>query len=69
MSRAERLLKLVQVLYRHRQPVSGAALADTLGVNLHTLYRDIASLQAQGPRSRASPASAMSCDRASSCRL
>lgn len=48
MSRAERLLKMTQVLYRHRQPVSGAALAGTLGISLRTLYRDIASLQAQG---------------------
>lgn len=48
MSRAERLLQLMQVLRRHRAPVSGAALADELGVSLRTLYRDIASLQAQG---------------------
>lgn len=48
MSRAERLLQLTQVLYRHRRPVSGAVLAETLGVSLRTLYRDIASLQAQG---------------------
>jgi len=48
MSRAERLLDLIQILRRHRQPVSGQALAAELGVSLRTLYRDIASLQAQG---------------------
>lgn len=48
MSRAERLLELMQVLRRRREPASGAALAQELGVSLRTLYRDIASLQAQG---------------------
>jgi predicted DNA-binding transcriptional regulator YafY len=48
MSRAERLLGLMQVLRRHRRPVSGASLARELGVSIRTLYRDIASLQAQG---------------------
>jgi predicted DNA-binding transcriptional regulator YafY len=48
MSRAERLLALMQVLRRQRAPVGGAALAQELGVSLRTLYRDIASLQAQG---------------------
>lgn len=48
MSRAERLLDLMQILRRHRQPVSGTALASELGVSLRTLYRDIATLQGQG---------------------
>jgi predicted DNA-binding transcriptional regulator YafY len=48
MSRAERLLELMQNLRRRRAPVAGSALADELGVSLRTLYRDIASLQAQG---------------------
>src|SRR5579862_9911158 len=48
MSRAQRLLDLIQVLRRHRRPVTGAALASEVGVSLRTLYRDIASLQAQG---------------------
>lgn len=48
MSRAERLLDLIQVLRRHRNPVSGRHLAQEMGVSLRTLYRDIASLQAQG---------------------
>ena len=48
MARSERLLALLQILRRHRRPVSGAALAGELGVSIRTLYRDIASLQAQG---------------------
>jgi predicted DNA-binding transcriptional regulator YafY len=48
MSRAERLLELMQALRRRRAPVAGAALAEELGVSLRTLYRDIAALQAQG---------------------
>jgi predicted DNA-binding transcriptional regulator YafY len=48
MSRSERLLKLLQVLRSHRRPVSGHSLAGELGVSIRTLYRDIASLQAQG---------------------
>ena len=48
MSRAERLLELMQVLRRHRRPVSGATLSRELGISLRTLYRDIASLQSQG---------------------
>ncbi len=50
MSRAERLLDLIQMLRRHRRPVSGRSLAAELGISLRTLYRDIASLQAQGAR-------------------
>jgi len=48
MSRSERLLHLLQVLSRYRRPVRGQALAEELGVSIRTLYRDIASLQAQG---------------------
>jgi len=48
MSRSERLLALLQALRRRRRPVSGGALAEELGVSLRTLYRDIASLKAQG---------------------
>lgn len=48
MSRAVRLLDLVQLLRRRRHPVSGDVLARELGISLRTLYRDIASLQAQG---------------------
>lgn len=48
MSRASRLLDLLQLLRRHRHPVSGADLAASLKISLRTLYRDIATLQAQG---------------------
>ena len=48
MARSERLLELIQALRRHRQPVSGAALAEELGVSLRTIYRDIQTLIGQG---------------------
>ncbi len=48
MSRSERLLDLLQVLRRHRRPVTGLTLAGETGVSIRTLYRDIAALQAQG---------------------
>ena len=48
MSRSERLLDLIQILRRHRRPVSGQALAAETGVSIRTLYRDIATLQGQG---------------------
>ena len=48
MSRTARLLDLLQHLRRHRHAVSGAQLATDLGISLRTLYRDVATLQAQG---------------------
>jgi predicted DNA-binding transcriptional regulator YafY len=48
MSRAQRLLDLIQVFRRHRRPVTGATLAEEVGVSLRTLYRDIETLKAQG---------------------
>jgi len=48
MSRSERLLELLQSLRRYRLPVSGKKLAQDLQISIRTLYRDIASLQAQG---------------------
>jgi predicted DNA-binding transcriptional regulator YafY len=48
VSRSSRLLDLIQLLQSHRRPVSGQVLADSLGISLRTLYRDIATLQAQG---------------------
>ena len=48
MSRSARLLDLLQLLRRHRHAVSGSAIAGELGISLRTLYRDIATLQAQG---------------------
>src|ERR1700689_3743944 len=50
MSRTERLLDLLQILRRHRSPITGPALAVELGVSLRTLYRDIATLRGQGAR-------------------
>ncbi|WP_248448712.1 helix-turn-helix transcriptional regulator [Sinorhizobium meliloti] len=55
MSRSERLLDLMQVLRRYRQPVSGRRLAEETGVSLRTLYRDIASLQARGAHIEGEP--------------
>lgn len=48
MTRTQRLFDLIQTLRRYRYPVSGKRLAEELGVSLRTLYRDIATLQAQG---------------------
>lgn len=48
MSRAARLLDLMQALRRRRAPVAGETLARELGVSLRTLYRDIGTLRAQG---------------------
>jgi predicted DNA-binding transcriptional regulator YafY len=48
MSRASRLLDLLQLLRRHRYPVPGAILAEDLGISLRSLYRDINTLRAQG---------------------
>ena len=48
MSRAARLLDLLQLLRNRRQPITGPALARELGISIRTLYRDIATLQAQG---------------------
>ena len=38
----------MQLLRRHTRPVSGALIASDLQISLRTLYRDIATLQAQG---------------------
>jgi len=48
MSRAARLLDLLQLLRNRHQPVTGPDLAREIGVSIRTLYRDIATLQAQG---------------------
>src|SRR6266705_6358930 len=48
MSRAQRLLDLIQALRGCRRPISGAVLAEALGISLRTLYRDIETLNAQG---------------------
>ncbi|MGF6562439.1 putative DNA-binding transcriptional regulator YafY [Erwinia aphidicola] len=48
MSRAQRLLDLLQILRNHRFPVTAQHLASQLSVSCRTLYRDIATLQQQG---------------------
>lgn len=48
MSRSRRLLELVQLLRRHRFPVTAAKLAEELKVSVRTLYRDIETLRAEG---------------------
>lgn len=55
MARSERLLDLLQVLRRHRRPVTGEALARETGVSIRTLYRDIAALQARGAHIEGEP--------------
>lgn len=48
MPRADRLLRLVQVLRRYRAPVSAASLAEELGISLRSVYRDVQTLRAEG---------------------
>ena len=48
MSRAARLLTLIQALRRHRNPVSGHELAREMEVSVRTIYRDIETLIEQG---------------------
>jgi predicted DNA-binding transcriptional regulator YafY/glutathione S-transferase len=55
MSRAERLFDLLQILRRHRRPVSGAVLAREAGISLRTLYRDMVSLQGMGAQIEGEP--------------
>jgi len=55
LSRSQRLLDLIQLLRRHRRPLSGSAIAAELGISLRTLYRDIATLQAQGAQIDGAP--------------
>ncbi len=48
MRRADRLLRIIQILRRHRRPVRGQMMAEELEVSLRTLYRDIADLVTDG---------------------
>ncbi|MEH6451469.1 MAG: YafY family protein [Psychromonas sp.] len=48
MSRSQRLFDLLQLLRCHKYPVSAMHLAQELSVSIRTIYRDIATLQAQG---------------------
>lgn len=47
MTRSERLLNLLQLLRNHRLPVTAETLAQTLGVSVRTVYRDIDTLRRQ----------------------
>ena len=38
MRRADRLLRIIQILRRHRRPVKGQSMAEELEVSLRTLY-------------------------------
>jgi len=48
MSRSQRLFDLLQLLRCHKYPVSAEHIAKKLSVSVRTIYRDIATLQAQG---------------------
>lgn len=48
MRRADRLLRIIQILRRHRRPVRGQQMAEELEVSLRTLYRDVADLVTDG---------------------
>ncbi|MBA2710935.1 MAG: YafY family transcriptional regulator [Tatlockia sp.] len=48
MARTQRLFDLLQILRKHRYPISGKQIANELNVSLRTVYRDIATLQGQG---------------------
>jgi predicted DNA-binding transcriptional regulator YafY len=47
MRRSDRLFDIIQVLRTARGPMTAAALAAELEVNVRTVYRDIATLQAR----------------------
>ncbi|QNP48749.1 helix-turn-helix transcriptional regulator [Diaphorobacter aerolatus] len=47
MRKAERLFEIIQLLRGAVQPMTAAQIAERLEVNVRTLYRDIAALQAQ----------------------
>ena len=55
MSRAARLLQLLEHLRAHRAPLPGAELARLSGISLRSLYRDIATLRQQGAQIEGEP--------------
>lgn len=48
MRRADRLMRLVQILRRARGPVTAARMAEELEITVRTVYRDVASLIGNG---------------------
>jgi|SRR5688572_15061878 predicted DNA-binding transcriptional regulator YafY len=48
MRRADRLMRLVQILRRARGPATAARMADELEITVRTVYRDVASLIGNG---------------------
>jgi predicted DNA-binding transcriptional regulator YafY len=48
MSRTDRILELLEILRRHRGPVTGVRLAQELSISLRSLYRDIDALRRRG---------------------
>ncbi|MDE2486171.1 MAG: YafY family transcriptional regulator [Alphaproteobacteria bacterium] len=47
MRRADRLFQIIQILRRHRGPVTSEVIAEELETSKRTVYRDIADLMAQ----------------------
>ncbi|WP_208978686.1 helix-turn-helix domain-containing protein [Pseudovibrio denitrificans] len=68
MRRADRLLQIVQLLRRHRGPVTGDVMAEELEVSVRTLYRDIVSLQSTGVPIRGEAGVGYVLDEATICR-
>ncbi len=48
MSRSIRFFEIIQILRQSERPIIASELAEKLEVNIRTVYRDIASLQASG---------------------
>lgn len=48
MSRSQRLFELLELFRRHHYPITASYLAEQCHVTVRTIYRDIASLKAQG---------------------
>jgi predicted DNA-binding transcriptional regulator YafY len=53
--RSTRLLSILQALRGRRRPVPASVLADELGVSVRTIYRDVATLNAEGAAIRGDP--------------
>ncbi len=47
MRRADRLFQIIQILRRHRRPLTAEAIAEELETSKRSIYRDIATLMAQ----------------------